>query len=49
MHAVLARMIQAEGYHELVDMLRDIIRLQEELSEETAKSMSDTAGDMFED
>jgi hypothetical protein len=49
MHAVLARMIQAEAYHELVDMLRDIIRLQEELSEETAKRMSDSAGDVFED
>jgi hypothetical protein len=49
MRAVLENMIQWEGYHEIVNMLRDIIRLQRELNEEAEQTLLDSAGDIFED
>lgn len=49
MRSVLARMIQWEGYHEVVDMLRDIIRLQGELNAETKDALLEDAGRLFDD
>ncbi len=49
MRAVLSVMIQWEGYHELVTMLRDIVRLQSELSTETKDALEKEVGDIFED
>jgi hypothetical protein len=49
MREVLAFMIQWEGYNELVNMLRDIVRLQGELKEETQEALLEGAGDVFED
>jgi len=49
MRKTLAFMLQWEGYHEVVNMLRNIIRLQSELNEETEKSWREEAGDVFED
>ena len=49
MRAVLARMIQWEGYHEIVGLLRDIVRLQGELAEETRKEVVEGADDLFDD
>lgn len=49
MRSVLARMIQWEGYHEVVNMLRDIIRLQRELEEETRKARERDVEGLFED
>ncbi|MCO6438254.1 MAG: hypothetical protein J5J06_14260 [Phycisphaerae bacterium] len=49
MRAVLARMVQWEGYHEVVNMLRDIIRLQREMEEETRKAREKEVEGLFED
>jgi hypothetical protein len=49
MRAVLSRMIQWEGYQELISMLRDIIRLQRALQTETKDVLQKQAGDVFDD
>jgi hypothetical protein len=49
LRAVLARMIQWEGYHEVVSLLRDIVRLQGELTEETKSEVVEQTGDLFDD
>jgi len=48
MREVLARMIQYEGYQEAVNMLRDILRLENELNEETKRKIEEQAGDLFD-
>ncbi len=49
MRQVLAFMIQWEGYNEVVNMLRDMVRLQGELKAETEKALIEGAGDVFDD
>ena len=49
MRSVLTSMIQWEGYQEVVNMLRDIIRLQQELHSETKAALEKQAGEVFED
>ena len=49
MRAVLDAMLQWEGYHEALNMLREIIRMQRELAKEAEKAAVDRAGDVFED
>lgn len=49
MRLVLARMLQWEGYHEVVNMLRDILRLQRELNKETKDALLEDTGDLFDD
>ncbi|MBI4719505.1 MAG: hypothetical protein HY763_17045 [Planctomycetes bacterium] len=49
MRSVLAAMIQWEGYHEVVNMLRDIVRLQTELHSETKEALQKEAGNVFDD
>jgi hypothetical protein len=49
MRAILANMIEWEGYQEAVTMLRDILRLQGELRDETEKAAERNAGDLFDD
>ena len=49
MREILANMIQWEGYQEVVSMLRDILRLQEELRTETRESLQEQGGDVFDD
>ncbi len=49
MRSVRDNMIQWEGYQEVVSMLRDIIRLQQELQNETRKALQDQASDVFDD
>lgn len=49
MREILANMIQWEGYQEVVSMLRDILRLQQELRSETNESLQGQAGDVFDD
>ena len=49
MRAVLSRMIQWEGYQEAVNMLRDILRLENELKEETRRKIEEQPGDIFDD
>lgn len=49
MRVVLDSMIEWEGYQEVVGLLRDIIRLQQELRTETRKKLEDRAGDLFDD
>lgn len=49
MREILSRMIQWEGYHEVVNMLRDIIRLQRELGDEAQQMLIDEADDVFDD
>lgn len=48
MRAVLSNMLQWEGYQETVNMLRDILRLQQDLRRETRKTMERESGDIFE-
>lgn len=48
MREVLATMVQYEGYQEVVNMLRDILRLQSELKAETQKRAQHEAGDVFD-
>ena len=47
MRQVLVRMLQWEGYHEVVNMLRDIIRLQRELNRETKDALLEDTGDLL--
>lgn len=49
MRTILANMIQWEGYQEAVTMLRDILRLQGELRDETERAAERNAGDLFDD
>ncbi len=49
MQSILDGMIQWEGYHELVNMLRDIMRLQNELHSETKEALNTQGDDVFED
>lgn len=49
MRAVLSQMLQWEGYQEVVSLLRDIIRLQRGLAEETQKGTEQQADEAFED
>ena len=49
MRRILSRMLEWEGYQEVVNMLRDIIRLQEELQEETRAQLGDQVKDVFDD
>jgi len=49
MQSILDGMIQWEGYHELVNMLRDIMRLQNELHTETKEALNTQGDDVFED
>ena len=49
MRAVLATMLQWEGYHEVVTLLRDIVRLQSELNTETRQAAEQEADDVFDE
>ena len=49
MRAILARMIQWGGYHEVLDMLRDIIRMQDELNVETRGVLLEETDEFFDD
>ncbi len=49
MREVLANMLEWEGYREVINMLRDIIRLQQELHRETQETLEDRADEVFED
>ncbi len=49
MREILANMIQWEGYQEAITMLRDILRLQNELRTEAKNALEEQAGDVFED
>ncbi|MFQ5494360.1 MAG: hypothetical protein ACE5EX_03170 [Phycisphaerae bacterium] len=48
MRSVLASMLQWEGYQEVVNMLRDIIRLQQELRSETENALQEQGSDVFD-
>jgi DNA-binding IscR family transcriptional regulator len=48
MRQILANMIQWEGYQEAVTMLRDILRLQNELRSETQKAVEKQGSDVFD-
>jgi hypothetical protein len=48
MRAILANMIQWEGYQEAVTMLRDILRLQSELETETKRTLEEQGLDIFD-
>ena len=49
MRSVLSKMIQWEGYQEVVGLLRDIIRLQQELRGETKSTLQEHGRDVFDD
>lgn len=49
MRAILANMIQWEGYQEAVNMLRDILRLQKEIRTETKDAAQKQGGKVFDD
>ncbi len=49
MRAILANMLQWEGYQEAVNMLRDILRLQNELRTETKDAAQQQSGGVFDD
>ncbi len=49
MREILANMLQWEGYQEAVTMLRDILRLQAELREESKSILQERAGDVFDE
>ncbi len=49
MRAILANMLQWEGYQEAVNMLRDILRLQKELRTETQDAARQQGGKVFDD
>ena len=49
MREILANLIQWEGYQEVVSMLRDVLRLQQELRSETNESLQEQARDVFDD
>jgi hypothetical protein len=48
MRAILANMIQWEGYQEVVNMLRDILQRQQDLNAESRGSLEADAADVFE-
>ena len=48
MRAVLANMIQWEGYQEAVNLLRDILRMQSELETETKRTLEEQGADVFD-
>lgn len=48
MREILANMIQWEGYQEAITMLRDILRLQNELKAETQDAVEKQGGDIFD-
>lgn len=48
MRSVLENMIEWEGYQEVVSMLRDIIRLQQELQKETKTTLQEQGHDIFD-
>ncbi|MFH1110206.1 MAG: hypothetical protein V1790_13585 [Planctomycetota bacterium] len=49
MRAILANMLQWEGYQEAVNMLRDILRLQNELRTETKDAVQQQGSKVFDD
>lgn len=49
MRNVLSNMLQWEGYQEVVSMLRDIMRLQQELQDEVRDDLERQAGDLFDE
>ena len=49
MRAILANMLQWEGYQEAVNMLRDILRLQNELRTETKDAAKQQGTGVFDD
>ncbi len=49
MRGILANMLQWEGYQEAVNMLRDILRLQNELRTETKDTAQQQGGGVFDD
>jgi hypothetical protein len=49
MRAILANMLQWEGYQEAVNMLRDILRLQNELRTETKDAAQQQGSKVFDD
>lgn len=49
MRAILANMLQWEGYQEAVNMLRDILRLQNELRTETKDTAQQQGSGVFDD
>ncbi len=49
MRTVLENMVQWEGYQEVVGMLRDLIRIQQQLRQETQEALEDQASDIFDD
>ncbi len=48
MRSVLANMIHQAGYQEVINMLREIIRLQEDLKKETQKALEEQAEGVFD-
>jgi len=49
MRAILANMLQYEGYQEAVTMLRDILRLQQELKQETKDAAGKQGSGVFDE
>ena len=49
MRAILANMLQWEGYQEAVNMLRDILRLQQELRTETKDAAGKQGTGVFDE
>ena len=49
MRAIVANMLQWEGYQEAVNMLRDILRLQNELRTETKDAAKEQGTGVFDD
>ena len=49
MRTLLENMVQWEGYQEVVGMLRDLIRIQQQLRQETQEALEDQASDIFDD
>ncbi|MDO8630728.1 MAG: hypothetical protein Q7R41_09560, partial [Phycisphaerales bacterium] len=48
MRAILANMIQWQGYQEAVSMLRDVLRLQEDLKRETNEKLKEEGKGVFD-
>lgn len=49
MRAILANMVEWQGYQEVVNMVRDILQAQQELQQETRKALERDAEDVFDD
>lgn len=49
MREILANMVQWQGYQEAVTMLRDVMRLQEELKSETKQKLKEQGKGLFDD